>query len=232
VTRRKTVTGHPISESNDSRSRRRYSQVLVAISFCSRKSVASVAPADAGRQPTRSSDDPDRYARERDGCFSRWLEGNRVVRNSGISRIHPESGDRKRRCANEKPKEELTMTKRLLLSISVILSTAIASPAFAQAVAQEPGAYALYLPDVGTESAQPRRSDVSVVNGSTSDVMPTPRSVRPWKAGSETATRPWSAPAGHHQPTAADVIESDSQWTLDQESANVDRIVRGICRGC
>ena len=26
--------------------------------------------------------------------------------------------------------------------------------------------------------------------------------------------------------------ESDSQQTFDQEDANVDRIVRGICRGC
>jgi hypothetical protein len=109
------------------------------------------------------------------------------------------------------------MTKRLLVSMSAILSTAIAAPLFAQAVVREPDAYALYLPNVGTgiESAPPQRQDG-----------------RPWKAGSETVTRPWSAPAGHHQPTAADVREPDSQVTLDQEDANIDRIVRGVCRGC
>jgi hypothetical protein len=109
------------------------------------------------------------------------------------------------------------MTKRLLLSMSAILSAAIAAPLFAQAVVREPGVYALNLPNVGTaiESAPPQRQDG-----------------RPWKAGGETVTRPWSAPAGHHQPTAADVLKPDSQLTLDQEDANVDRIVRGVCRGC
>jgi hypothetical protein len=126
------------------------------------------------------------------------------------------------------------MTKRFLLSMSVILSTAISAPVFAQAVAQEPDAYALNLPNVGTGigSAPPPQHDVSSVNRGTGDAMPSASSVRPWKAGNETATRPWSAPAGHHQPTAVDVLESDSQLSLDQEDANVDRIVRGICRGC
>jgi hypothetical protein len=109
------------------------------------------------------------------------------------------------------------MTKRLLFCMSAILSTAIATPLFAQAVVREPDAYALYLPHAGAgiESSPSQRQDV-----------------RPWKAGSETITKPWSAPAGHHQPTAADVLESDPQLTLDQEDANVDRIVRGVCRGC
>jgi hypothetical protein len=124
------------------------------------------------------------------------------------------------------------MTKRLLLSMSVILSTAIAAPVFAQV--QEPDAYALYLPKVetGIGSAPPQRRDVSIVNRGTADVIPSVPSVRPWKAGNEMATRPWSAPVGHHQPSAIDVLESDSQLSLDQESANVDRMVRGICRGC
>jgi hypothetical protein len=109
------------------------------------------------------------------------------------------------------------MIRRLLVSMSAILSTAIAAPLFAQPVVREPDAYALYLPDTGAgiESAPPQRQEV-----------------RPWKAGSETVTRPWSAPAGHHQPTAADVLKPDSQLTLDQEDAKVDRIVRGVCRGC
>jgi hypothetical protein len=126
------------------------------------------------------------------------------------------------------------MTNRFLLSMSVILSTAIAAPVFAQAVAQESDAYALYLPHVGAEigSAPSLQRDVSIVNTGKTDTMPSAPSVRPWKAGNEMATKPWSAPVGHHQPTAVDVLESDSQLTLDQEDTNIDRIVRGICRGC
>src|ERR1700722_18940269 len=126
------------------------------------------------------------------------------------------------------------MTKRLFLNISAILSAAIAAPVFAQAVVQRPDAYALYVPDVATAigSAPPQRQDVSIANHGLADAIRSAPSVRPWKPGDETVTKPWSAPAGHHQPTAADVLESDSQLTLDQESANIDRIVRGICRGC
>jgi hypothetical protein len=126
------------------------------------------------------------------------------------------------------------MTNRFLLSLSVILSTAISAPVFAQAVAQESDAYALYLPHVGTGigSAKSEQRDVSIVNPGTSDAMPSAPSVRPWKAGNEMATKPWSAPMGHHQPTAVDVLDVDSRLSLNQEDANIDRIVRGICRGC
>jgi hypothetical protein len=119
------------------------------------------------------------------------------------------------------------MTKRFLLIMSVILSTAIAAPVFAQAVVREPDAYFLYL-----SSAPPQQQNVSIVNPGKTDTMPSAPSVRPWKAGNEMATKPWSAPVGHHQPTAVDVLEADSRLTLDQEDAKVDRIVRGICRGC
>jgi hypothetical protein len=116
------------------------------------------------------------------------------------------------------------MTKRFLFGMSVILSTAIADPVYAQAVMQ----------GVGIGSAPSHRLDVSIVSHGTDDVMPSAPSVRPWRAGNETATRPWSAPAGHHQPSAADVHElaSASQPILDQEDLNVDRIVRSVCRGC
>jgi hypothetical protein len=126
------------------------------------------------------------------------------------------------------------MTNRFLLSMSVILSTAIAAPVFAQAAAQESDAYALYLPreNAGTGSATSQQRDVSIVNPGTADAMPSAPSARPWKAGNEMATKPWSAPMGHHQPTAVDVLEADSRLTIDQEDARVDRIVRGICRGC
>jgi hypothetical protein len=52
-----------------------------------------------------------------------------------------------------------------------------------------------------------------------------------WKTGSETTTKPWSAPTGHRQPRAIDVPASKLQ-TLDQEDADVDRKISGVCRGC
>jgi len=126
------------------------------------------------------------------------------------------------------------MTKGFVLSMFVILSTAIAAPVFPQAVAQEPDVYALYLPKVvtGIGSASSQQRDVSIINPGKTETLPSAPSPRPWKAGSEMTTKPWSAPVGHHQPTAVDVLESDSQLSLDEEGANVDRIVRGICRGC
>ena len=60
---------------------------------------------------------------------------------------------------------------------------------------------------------------------------PPSRSVAP---GNETMTRPWSAPTGHRQPAIADVPASTSlsQQSLDPEDANVERAIRGVCRGC
>jgi hypothetical protein len=53
-------------------------------------------------------------------------------------------------------------------------------------------------------------------------------------ASNETATMPWSAPVGHRQPRATDIPASTSasQQIIDQEDANVDRKIRGVCRGC
>jgi len=126
------------------------------------------------------------------------------------------------------------MIKSFLLSTFVILSTVIAATVFAQAVAQEPDAYALYLPKEGTGigSALSQQRDVSIIDPGKTETPPSALSSRPWKAGNEMATKPWSAPVGHHQPTAVDVLESDFQLSPDQEDAKVDRVVRGICRGC
>jgi hypothetical protein len=187
--------------------------------------------------PASSSDDQHSFhARTHDGCFSRWLEGSPNTWNSGISGIPGESGYQTRLCANENQRKTHPMTKRLLLSMSVILSTAITAPVFAQAIVQEPDAYALYLPRVGPElePAPSQRRGAPIVSHDTDDVTASAPSARPWRAGNETAIRPWSAPVGHHQPRVVDVLEStsDSQPILDQEDANVDRIVRSVCRGC
>jgi hypothetical protein len=103
------------------------------------------------------------------------------------------------------------MIKFAFLGVAAILSTAIAVPVLAQAVIQEPGAYAFSYPNgdlrIGSRTSQ---------------------------RGSETTTRPWAAPVGHRQPRAADVATptSASEQILDQEDAEVDRKIRSVCRGC
>ena len=128
------------------------------------------------------------------------------------------------------------MTKCTILGALAILSTAITTPGLAQAVIREHGAYALYHPNghLGIASAPPRRREEVVVGRGTADAMALAPSFRPSMAGKETTTRPWSAPIGHRQPRAADVPTSTSvsQYVLDQEDANVDRKIRGVCRGC
>jgi hypothetical protein len=86
------------------------------------------------------------------------------------------------------------MINSRLLRWAAILSATMAFPVLAQAMVQEPRAY----------------------------------------ASNETTTRPWSAPVGHRQPRAIDIPASTaaSQQIIDQEDANVDRKIKGICRGC
>ena len=128
------------------------------------------------------------------------------------------------------------MTRYTILAVVAILSTAIATPVLAQPVIQEPGAYALYHPNgnLGIASAPPRRREDVVVGRGTAAAMALAPSFRPSTAGKETTTRPWTAPVGHRQPRSADVPTptSASQQILDQEDANVDRIIRSVCRGC
>src|ERR1700730_6094775 len=129
-----------------------------------------------------------------------------------------------------------SMTKNTILGLVAILSTAITTSGLAQAVIQEPGAYALYHPNgnLGIASAPPRRREEVVVGRGTADAMALAPSFRPSMAGKETTTRPWTAPVGHRQPRAADVSTSTSvsQYVLDQEDANVDRKISSVCRGC
>jgi hypothetical protein len=49
---------------------------------------------------------------------------------------------------------------------------------------------------------------------------------------SENMAKPWPAPVGHRQPRAIDIPASASPQSLDQEDANVDRKISGVCRGC
>ena len=106
------------------------------------------------------------------------------------------------------------MTRLALLGTAAVLSMAFASPLPAQAVTLDYAA----CPNVSQASENA--------------VAPTP-TARPMQAGCETTTRPWSAPVGHRQPQAADVPAAASfEQALDEENAKVDRVIKGICRGC
>jgi len=123
-------------------------------------------------------------------------------------------------------------TKCSLFSMIVFLTAAVAAPVFSQEVIQheasDPNA------NLKFESAPSQPREVFVVNRGTADAMASVLSGRTWTRGNETATRPWSAPAGHHQPRAIDVLTSASSFEpfFAEEDARVDRIVRNICRGC
>jgi hypothetical protein len=129
------------------------------------------------------------------------------------------------------------MISLTLLSLVTIPSMALATPVLAQAVIQEPGAYAFYRPNgdlgIGSTPSQ-RRVEAVVGRGTSDDAWALAPSFRPSAVGEETTTRPWSAPVGHRQPRAADVPASTSasQYVLDQEDAKVDRKISGVCRGC
>ena len=77
-----------------------------------------------------------------------------------------------------------------------------------------------------------RRAGLAVILSAAlaSPVVQLPRAY----ASNETMTRPWSAPVGHRQPRLADIPASisASQQIIDPEDANVDRKIRGVCRGC
>jgi hypothetical protein len=128
------------------------------------------------------------------------------------------------------------MSKPALLGMATILSTALATPVLAQAVIPDPGAYALYYPNgvSGIGSPPSQQPQQFVVGRGTAAAMAFAPSFRPAIAGKETTTRPWTAPIGHRQPHAARVPTSTSGSldVLDQEDANVDRKISGVCRGC
>jgi hypothetical protein len=118
------------------------------------------------------------------------------------------------------------MAKSTLLGVATVLSIALVTPICAQPVVQERGSYAFYHPSGDMEPAP--------FGHGTANATPLAPSFRPAVAGEETTTRPWSAPIGHRQPRTAEVPTSTSvsPYVLDQEDANVDRKIRGVCRGC
>ncbi len=128
------------------------------------------------------------------------------------------------------------MTRYAFLGVASFLSVAIATPVLAQAVIQEPGAYAFHYPngDLGIASTLSQRREAVDVGGEVAGARASAPPFHSSGAGHETATRPWSAPVGHRQPRAADVPASTSAslQILDPEDANVDRKISNVCRGC
>jgi hypothetical protein len=130
----------------------------------------------------------------------------------------------------------MTKIRFSLLGIIMLQAMVIATPVFPQEVTQDSGAYASSdsKADLESQSGPSRPRQVMIVDRPTADAMASVSSGRPWTPGNETATRPWSAPAGHHQPRAIDVLTAASsvKQFFEEEDARVDRIVRNICRGC
>ncbi len=110
------------------------------------------------------------------------------------------------------------MTKCTILGVVVILSTASYRPNEA----------------LGIASAPLRRREEVLLGRGTADAMALPPSFHLSMVGKETTTRPWTSPVGHRQPRVADVPASTSvsQQSLDQEDANIDRLIGNVCRGC
>jgi hypothetical protein len=153
-----------------------------------------------------------------------------------ISWLQRKSGYQKHSCAAVTKRRRSMMTKFTLLGVVANLSAAIATTSLAPTAIQEMGAFASYHQDgnLGIAPTPIQRREVTVVGRGTADVMASAPSIPSSRRGLETTTRPWSAPVGHRQPRAADVQTSTSasRQSLDEEDANVDRKIKGVCRGC
>jgi hypothetical protein len=105
------------------------------------------------------------------------------------------------------------MSKIALLGATAVLSTMFVSPPLARAVTHKVGACPSLASSDGRAPAP------------SADWLP---------PGCETLTIPWSAPVGHRQPQTIDVPQTTSsrEPVLDKENAKIDRVVKGVCRGC
>ena len=110
------------------------------------------------------------------------------------------------------------MTKVSLHGMTVVILVSFASLASAQAAVHEPPPCSMPIEAINSETPPAPAADA-------------------FPRGNETSTLPWLAPVGHHQPQAADVTAaSGSASTIDQavleENVRVDRLIKGICKGC
>jgi hypothetical protein len=116
------------------------------------------------------------------------------------------------------------------LSLTAILLTVPGSSVLAQTENQGPAAYAATSALSHLAIAVQERAVPAIAPGTADTVRLATSSM----SGLTTATKPWPAPVGHRQPRATDVPPSapSSQQMSDPEDANIDRIIKGICRGC
>ena len=100
-----------------------------------------------------------------------------------------------------------------LVAAAAVLSTMFLSPPPAQALTHQLGACPSSASGDGRAPAP------------SADWLP---------PGCETSTIPWSAPVGHRQPQMTDVPRAKSlrEPVLDEENGKIDRVVKGVCRGC
>ena len=110
------------------------------------------------------------------------------------------------------------MTRASLCGMTIVISVLFASEVSAQAAVREPPPCSMPIEAINSETPP----------APTANALP---------RGSETTTLPWSAPTGHRQPQAADVTAaSGTASAIDQavleENVRVDRLIKGICRGC
>jgi hypothetical protein len=115
-------------------------------------------------------------------------------------------------------------------SLTAILLTVPGSSVLAQTENQGPVAYAAASALSHSAIAVRERAVPAIASGTAETVRLATSSM----SGPATATKPWPAPVGHRQPRATDIPASapSSQQMSDPEDANIDRIIKGICRGC
>src|ERR1700753_1968661 len=102
------------------------------------------------------------------------------------------------------------MTRFTCLGMTAILSLTLGVPLSARATVHEPRSCLLQVDAEGK--------------------VPSP-TASAWPRGCETSTMPWSAPVGHRQPQAMDVVLS-ARSSIDQavaaENARVDEGIKGV----
>ena len=119
---------------------------------------------------------------------------------------------------------------RCTIIIVAMMWSAFGTPLLAAGAVNAPVSHTAAISDRGNARPQsPFGPTYSVVSADARSATSAPH---PWRAGAETATMPWSAPNGHHQPGAADIRGLASLNPRDAEDEKIDRVIEGVCRGC
>ena len=147
----------------------------------------------------------------------------------GILRRQQKSFYPRRADAHDSPWRR-SVRPQIFFSLTAMLLTVPGSLVLAQTESRSQGTYAAASALTHSAIAVHERV-VPVIAPGTADPV---RLATSSMSGPATATKPWPAPVGHRQPRATDIPASapSSQQMSDPEDANIDRIIKGICRGC